>query len=215
MLERPAASGAQLQTTIPAAEDNSVPGSAEATGINSDEALVVRSSQGDRAAFEELIRRTGRLVFSQVMLKVGDTHLAEDLTQETFLNAYRSIATMYEPKGFRAWLLKIANSVVIDHARKTMRKKRAGARSSVEGLDVADCKPGPAEETEMNEAREEALNLLRALPEDYRLPLTLRYLGNADYESIGRQLGISNGSLRGLLNRGMALLRAEFEKRRK
>lgn len=211
MLERP--SGVQLQAATPADVDDRVRTGDD--GIDSDEALVVRSSSGDRAAFEELIRRTGRLVYSQVMLKVGDTHLAEDLTQETFLNAYRSISTMYEPKGFRAWLLKIAHSVVIDHARKSTRKKRAGARSPVEGLDVPDQQPGPAEQTEMNEAREQALSLLHSLPEDYRLPLTLRYLANADYETIGRQLGISNGSLRGLLNRGMALLRAEFEKRRR
>lgn len=211
MLERP--SGAQLQTATPAVVDDPV--QADPSGIDGDEALVVRSRNGDRASFEELIRRTGRLVFSQIMLKVGDTHLAEDLTQETFLNAYRAIATMHEPKGFRAWLLKIAHSVVIDHARRSNRKKRAGGRSSVEGLDVADSGPGPAEQTEMNEAREQAIDLLHALPEDYRRPLMLRYLANADYETIGKQLGISNGSLRGLLNRGMALLRAEFEKRRR
>jgi DNA-directed RNA polymerase specialized sigma24 family protein len=52
------------------------------------------------------------------------------------------------------------------------------------------------------------LSLLRSLPEEYRLPLTLRYIGGADYETIGRELGLSNGSLRGLLHRGMEKLRA-------
>ena len=48
---------------------------------------------------------------------------------------------------------------------------------------------------------------LRGMPEEYSLPITLRYIAGADYDTIGRQLGLSNGSLRGLLNRGMAKLR--------
>ena len=51
---------------------------------------------------------------------------------------------------------------------------------------------------------------LKSLPEEYSLPLTLRYIAGADYETIGRQLGLSNGSLRGLLSRGMARLREKL-----
>ena len=57
--------------------------------------------------------------------------------------------------------------------------------------------------------RQQVLAVLRTLPDEYRLPLTLRYLAGADYETISRQLGLSNGSLRGLLNRGMTRLREE------
>ena len=52
--------------------------------------------------------------------------------------------------------------------------------------------------------------MLRALPEEYRLPLTLRYLAGADYAAIETQLGLSNGALRGLLHRGLKLLRARL-----
>ena len=51
------------------------------------------------------------------------------------------------------------------------------------------------------------LGVLRKLPDEYSLPITLRYIAGADYETIGRQLGLTNGSLRGLLNRGMKKLR--------
>ncbi len=62
------------------------------------------------------------------------------------------------------------------------------------------------------ESRQNVLALLRDLPEEYRLPLMLRYLNDFDYQTIGRQLGLSNGSLRGLLNRGMTMLRDRAEK---
>jgi DNA-directed RNA polymerase specialized sigma24 family protein len=54
--------------------------------------------------------------------------------------------------------------------------------------------------------RAQVLAVLRSLPEEYRLPLTLRYLTGADYETIQMQMGVTNGSLRGLLHRGLKLL---------
>src|SRR2546423_10007827 len=65
----------------------------------------------------------------------------------------------------------------------------------------------PAEAAEQTERRQQVLSLLRSLPEEYREPLMLRYITGADYETIGQQLGLSNGSLRGLLHRGMKRLR--------
>jgi RNA polymerase sigma factor (sigma-70 family) len=70
--------------------------------------------------------------------------------------------------------------------------------------------PPPDEQAHRAEQRERVLAVLRSLPEEYRLPLTLRYLAGADYETIGTQLGLSNGSLRGLLHRGLKMLRARL-----
>ena len=178
--------------------------------VESDEALVVRSQSGDRAAFEQLVRRTARLVFARVYPDVGgDSHRAEDLVQETFLTAWRSIGQVDDPAGFRPWLLKVARTTTLDAVRRDARKKRAGPKTDFEqaSLRLADAGPSPPEQVEREEGRQRVLALLRDLPEEYRLPLTLRYLGGADYDAIGRQLGLSNGSLRGLLNRGMAKLR--------
>ena len=71
---------------------------------------------------------------------------------------------------------------------------------------------GPDEQAEQAELRQQVLAVLRSMPEEYRLPLTLRYLVGADYETIQMQMGLSNGSLRGLLHRGMTKLRAEMQK---
>ncbi len=63
------------------------------------------------------------------------------------------------------------------------------------------------EVAEREEIRQRVLAVLRSMPEEYRLPLTLRYMTGADYDAIGEQLGLTNGSLRGLLHRGLKMLR--------
>jgi RNA polymerase sigma-70 factor (ECF subfamily) len=174
---------------------------------DSDEALVRSARSGDRSAFEELVRRTSRLVFARLYLETGDTHRAEDLLQETLLTAYRSLGQLSDPKAFRTWLLKIAQNAYTDAVRREQRQKRAGRQAGPAALaHVEDKSPRPDEQLAQGEVRAQVLAVLRSLPEEYRLPLTLRYLTGADYESIQMQMGLSNGSLRGLLHRGLKML---------
>jgi RNA polymerase sigma-70 factor (ECF subfamily) len=184
---------------------------ASETPSDRDDALLVnRSRVGDRLAFEELIRRTGRLVFARLYLETGDTHEAEDLAQETFLVAFRRVQQLQDAKTFRPWLMSIAHSVLVDSIRRRSRLKRRG-RESEHSLDIAaDHKPSPPESVSTNDECQRVLAILRSMPQEYREPLTLRYLTGADYETIGRELGITNGSLRGLLHRGLAMLREQM-----
>ena len=177
-----------------------------------DQVLVGQSQRGDRAAFEELVRRTARLVFSRLYLETGNSDRAEDLAQETFLLAWRKIRQVTDPSGFRSWLFTIAQSVAIDAGRRDRRKRRAGTRQDAGRLtDLPDPALSPDQSAERNESRQQVLAVLRSMPEEYRLPLTLRYIAGADYETIGRQLGLTNGSLRGLLHRGMSRLREAMQ----
>ena len=181
----------------------------------SDETLVVQSQSGNQAAFEELVRRSARWLFARVYLETGDTHRAEDLVQETFLQAWRSIRTLSDAKTFRGWLSTIAQRLVIDAARKDSRKKRGGRGATREGdalLSIASNAPSPSDRVEQDDERQRVLSILRSMPEEYRVPLMLRYIGGADYDAIATQLAMSNGSLRGLLHRGMKLLRERMMK---
>jgi RNA polymerase sigma-70 factor (ECF subfamily) len=181
--------------------------------IEADEVLVNRSRSGDRSAFEELVRRTGRLVYAQAFLETGNAFEAEDLTQETFLLAWRSIRQVNRPGGLRAWLMSILHSALIDSIRRKGRKKRSGVvAGEMELMRIADDRRGPDDHAEKREQMDRALSVLRSLPQEYRDVLVLRYLAGADYETIGRQLAISNGSLRGLLSRGLAMLREEMNR---
>ncbi len=176
-----------------------------------DKDLVRKAQGGDRTAFEELVRRTSRLAFARLYLETGDAHRAEDLLQETLLLAYRSVGQLTDPNGFRPWLLTIAQNVLVDAARREARLKRAAPpRANTPLAAVPANAPPPEEEAQRAELRERVLAVLRSLPEEYRLPLTLRYLAGADYETISTQLGLSNGSLRGLLHRGLKMLRARL-----
>ena len=179
------------------------------------QALVTAARTGDRAAFEQLVRQTARLVLARAYLETGDVHKAEDVTQETFLIAWRRIGQLKDASGFRPWLLQIAHNAAIDLSRRNSRKKRAApfTLAADHGGDATNTAADPHESAERQEQRERALAELRQLPEEYRQPLMLRYLAGADYETISRQLALSNGSLRGLLHRGLELLRNRLDKR--
>jgi len=175
-----------------------------------DTALVVRARDGDPAAFEELVRRTSRLVFARLFLDTGNAHRAEDLLQETLLSAFRSLRKLDNPALFRPWLLTIAHNVVIDAARREIRQKRVGVNGAAEAAALGTLPANglsPEDAAEREELRQRVLSVLRSMPEEYRLPLTMRYITGADYETIGEQLGLTNGSLRGLLHRGLKMLR--------
>jgi len=186
--------------------------------------LVARSQKGDRAAFEKLVQRTARVVYAQIVAAVRDRQKAEDLTQETFTAAWKAIATVQQPAGFVSWLLTLARNTTLDAIKCEGRQKRGGRSERTNGAgrkpaamgegaaEVADRGPSPSESLELAEAREHALKVLEELPEEYRRPLSMRYLAGADYHAIREALDLSDGALRGLLNRGMALLRERMTK---
>jgi RNA polymerase sigma-70 factor (ECF subfamily) len=173
--------------------------------MDMEESLAQRARDGDRAAFEELVRRTTRLVYSRLYLETGDPQQAEDLVQETYLRAFRSIRQLSEPAGFRRWLLAIAQTVAIDSFRRAGRLRRSAppraSQAVLENVAAPEADPGAAER------REKVRSVLQSLPEEYRLPLTLRYVDGADYGTITMQLDLGAGALRGLLYRGLQLLR--------
>lgn len=179
----------------------------------SDADLVSNAQGGNRTALEELVRRTSRLVYARLYLETGDPHLAEDLTQETYLQATRSLRTLDSASRFRSWLLTIADNVLIDSARNRSRQKRAEPpRAPTEMLNSVPCSnETPEVAAQAEEQRQQVLAMVRSLPEVYRLPLMLRYFAGADYDTIEIQLGLTNGALRGMLHRGLKMLRDKME----
>src|SRR5262249_36022511 len=117
-----------------------------------------------------------------------------------------------DPARLRPWLLAIAQNVLAESLRHQSRRKRAApARAGPDALaKVPSPQPSPDQDAERVDMHDRILAALRSLPEEYRLPLTLRYVTGADYETIETQLGLSNGALRGLLHRGLKILRARL-----
>ena len=87
------------------------------------EALVVRSRDGDTRAFDLLVERFQRRVFYTILRVVRDTHLADDLTQEVFLRAYRTLGELRDPHRSGAWLTGIARQVCREWRRGRLREQ--------------------------------------------------------------------------------------------
>jgi len=163
--------------------------------------LVRRAQSGDRTAFEDLIRANARLVWASVYGWVKDPAWTEDLVQETFLKAWEGIRDLKQPEAFRGWLLTIAR-------RLAWRQSEVAGRS--EELPLVPDRTGPVDAADPEEARDEVQKALARLPERYRVPVTLHFLNGMEYDAIEKSTGLANGSLRGLVARGVAKLRAEL-----
>jgi RNA polymerase sigma-70 factor, ECF subfamily len=153
--------------------------------------VVVAARRGDRKAFAELYRRFHRAVHGVVLSRVSYTE-ASDLTQETFAIALERLPQLTDAAAFPGWLMAIARNRATDHAR--------GKRPTDELVDVAVPAPRSAEVAQ-------ALAALRALPEAYRETLVLRLVEGLSGPEIAEQTGLSPGSVRVNLHRGMKLLR--------
>ena len=164
--------------------------------------LVKKSQRGDAAAFEEIVRATMGLVYSQVVAVLRDRQKAEDATQEVFLAAWKAIGTVKEPNGFASWLTTLARNRALDTVKSENRLKRKGVLITLDGEYEE-----PSETLANREAQDRAIKMLQDLPEDYRRPLMMRYLAGCDHETIRRTLNLTDGTLRGQLSRGMTMLR--------
>src|SRR5260221_12239937 len=123
---------------------------------DNDLALVRTARGGDRGAFEELVRRTSRLVYARLYLETGDAHQAEDLLQETYLAAFRSLHRLADAATFRPWLLTIALNTCRDAARHDSRLKRTAPPPA-----EAPPAPPPEDERQRQEVRSRVLAVLR------------------------------------------------------
>jgi RNA polymerase sigma-70 factor (ECF subfamily) len=153
--------------------------------------VVVAAQRGDRAAFGDLYRQFHRAVHGVVLSRVPYSD-AKDLVQETFAIALARLPQLADAAAFPGWLMSIARNKAVDHLR--------GKKPVTELVDVAVPAPRTAEVAE-------ALAALRALPDAYRETLILRLVEGLTGPEIAEQTGLSAGSVRVNLHRGMKLLR--------
>src|SRR5206468_5537977 len=119
-----------------------------------------------------------------------------DLVQEVFLKALRQLATLRDPRAFGAWIAMIARHAAIDLARHRQEEVELPE-------DLA------AHESRDDEARR-VLHLIRELPEAYREPLMLRLVEGMTGPEIAERTGLTPGSVRVNLHRGVAMLRTRL-----
>ncbi|MDE0325585.1 MAG: sigma-70 family RNA polymerase sigma factor [Candidatus Poribacteria bacterium] len=179
---------------------------------NNDAQLIQRVLSGDDTAFSVLVRKYQKSVHALAWRKIGDFHIAEDITQDTFLQAYQKLSTLKKPQRFASWLYVIA----ANYCKMWLRKKRLSTES-LEDTSSAELEKGTysgyvIEENERTTAEtqhEVVKKLLAKLQESDRTVITLYYLGEMNYEEISNFLGVSVSAVKSRLHRARQRLKKE------
>lgn len=179
-----------------------------------DEELVVLHLTGDTEAFNAIIRRYTPRIYNLIQRNIALAAEAENLTQETFLRALRALPRFrgHNDLSLGPWLFRIAINLCRDwgRTRKTIPFAQFATdgdsdESLVEG--VPDEEPGALEMLEQEELRDTLREAVMALPEKYRVPITLYYNEGLTYEEIAAVLNLPINTVRTHLLRGKERLR--------
>lgn len=175
--------------------------------------LAVRAAAGDRVAFEALVLRYQSRVYRLVRILSGDVPDAEDLTQETFIRAYRAIGQFRRDSTFRTWLHRIAVNATWSHlARRRQGVSLVALESdsdvAVAVADVAACDG----DLETALIRRQAIDrALATLSTEARLVITLRDIQGLEYQEIATITGVPIGTVESRLFRARRRLRPLLE----
>ena len=177
-----------------------------------DSQLIHRVLSGDDTAFTELVKKYQKPVHALAWRKVGDFHVAEEITQDTFLKAYQKLAMLKEPQSFASWLYVIATRQCIAWLRKKrlwMQSLEATNSPQFEKASYSGYVVEENERTAIEAEREVVKKLLAKLQESERTVMILHYFGEMTCEEISKFLGVSVGAIKSRLRRARHRLKKE------
>ena len=181
--------------------------------MDKNDAQLIRDIlSGDDAAFSILVDKYQKSIRALAWRKIGDFHIAEEIAQDAFLQAYTKLATLRNPQQFAGWLYVIANRLCIDWIRKQKPVVQSLEDTSVKEIDNITYERYVAEqrETQATERRHEIVKqLLNKLPESERTVVTLYYLGEMTAKEIGKFLGVSVRTINSRLHRARNRLKEQ------
>ena len=182
--------------------------------MENDAQLIRRILSGDDDAFDTLVRRHQRGVHALAWRKVSDFHYAEEITQDTFLQAYKKLSTLKNPNQFAGWLYVIANRLCINWLQRHKPAMQSLEDTPMEEIVESSyihytSEQREAEGTEHRYAIAE--KLLSKLPESERTVMTLHYLGEMTAKEISKFLGVSVNTITNRLWRARKRLRQDQE----
>jgi RNA polymerase sigma-70 factor, ECF subfamily len=176
------------------------------------ERVIQRAKGHDAEALGEIFSLYVRRVFGLCRYMLDSRENAEDATGEVFLKLQRSIESYDGSVPFHKWLLRVAGNQCID----ALRRRKRGRQVIVEGeegtaiIDAASSQPSPLGAVLSTEERGQVRDAIARLPENYRVPLVLRYYGELSYDEIAQQLGLQRNYVAALLFRAKQELRRKL-----
>jgi RNA polymerase sigma-70 factor (ECF subfamily) len=174
--------------------------------------LISLSQKGDIDAFEELVARYERKVYTIAYRYMGNPEDASDLAQETFLKVFKSIDKFRGESSFSTWIYRITANICKDELRKIKRKPQTSLDQEIwldEGSvirQVVDEKPTPDEAFEQKELWNYLQDLIANLSPEYRMVIVLRDINGYSYEEIAQITETSLGTVKSRLNRARKAL---------
>jgi RNA polymerase sigma-70 factor, ECF subfamily len=171
--------------------------------VQSEESLVQRAQNNDQEAFAQLYEEYFDKIYRYLVLRVGNEMEAEDMTQQVFLNALRSISSFrWKGAPFSAWLYRIAHNQAVDHLRK---KSKRSAVPLDESLASSGDSPHSAAERKMD--IEQLLAATRRLTGAQREVISLRFTSELSIAQVARVMGKSEGAVKALQHSAIVALR--------
>ena len=179
---------------------------------NNDANLIQRTLEGDQQAFAALVEKYQKQIHALAWQKIGDFHIAQEITQDAFLAAYQKLATLTHHSQFAGWLYVIARNKC-----KNWHRKKGLALQSLEETDPVELEEVYYSEY-MTQQREEAANrkrraivqkLLSKLQESERTVVNMYYIAEMTCEDIGKFLGVSPNTVRSRLHRARNKMKKE------
>jgi RNA polymerase sigma-70 factor, ECF subfamily len=174
-----------------------------------DALLVERAKKGDRLAFEELVRRYADRLYAVVLRFVGDAGEAEEVTQESFLRAWRSVRKFEGRSQFFTWLYRIG----INEAKRRAERRPPDVVSMEERPleDAVDVSEAPDVRAGQRDLRGVLERAVRALPPDYRAPLILRDVEGLSTREAAEVMGLREAAFKSRLHRARLAVRATLD----
>ncbi len=176
---------------------------------------IKKAARGDAAAFEELLLRYQTQIYHLCFRMVGNAEDAQDMTQETFLKAWKGLSGFQFDSAFSTWLYRLASNCCLDLLRSKKRKPTVSLtvendEENEEILDVADDAPSPEDMAIQQEERENLALAMRQLDDEQRQILTLRVVNDLSYTDIAQILNVKEGTVKSRLSRARENLRKKL-----
>ena len=182
-----------------------------------DELLIRRAQHGDADAFEQLLLEHQKNVYNLCYRMAGDPDDAMDLSQETFLRAWRCLDQYQFASAFSTWLYRLCSNICIDFLRRRRRQQTVpltfeDADGEEQTYAVPDAQPLPEEQVELKLTRETLAAAMAQLLPEHRAVLQLRVVNEMSYEQIADVLDIQIGTVKSRLSRARNQLKKILER---
>jgi RNA polymerase sigma factor (sigma-70 family) len=179
--------------------------------------LIVQLQQGDETAFKKLVDEWQHMVYNTALSIVQNEEDADDITQEVFIQVFRSVGSFKGDSKFSTWLYRITVSKALDHEKKMKRQQRGGFVQQLFGVSAVEQKQvtefnHPGVQLEKKEKANELFSALKLIPDNQRIAFTLHNLEGQSYREIAEIMNTSLFAVESLIGRAKTNLKKELSK---